>query len=104
MHKKTDGEIERGKPLVAVVDDDEAACLSLSQMLRLRGYRVQMFSSAEAALSWPELPDSDCILTDVKNARNGRRGVFGRAHPAKISASGRHGYRTWRHLHGGALP
>lgn len=66
MHKKTDNDNERGKPLVVVVDDDEAACLSLSQMLRLRGYRVQMFSSAEAALAWPDLPDTDCILTDVK--------------------------------------
>jgi two-component system C4-dicarboxylate transport response regulator DctD len=65
VYKRIDSDTD-GKPMVVVVDDDEAACLSLSQMLRLRGYRVQMFSSAEGALAWPELPDSDCILTDVK--------------------------------------
>jgi two-component system C4-dicarboxylate transport response regulator DctD len=53
-------------PLVAIVDDDEAARVSLRQMLRLRGYRAEVFSSAEAALAWPGLPDADCIVSDVK--------------------------------------
>ncbi len=53
-------------PCVVVVDDDEAACLSLGQMLRLRRHRVQVFSSAEAALAWPALPEADCIVSDVK--------------------------------------
>ncbi len=35
-------------------------------MLRLRRYRVQAFSSAEAALAWPGLPDADAVVTDVK--------------------------------------
>jgi len=51
---------------IAVVDDDEAARLSIAQMIRLRGYRVQIFSSAEAALAWPGLPEVDCMVTDVK--------------------------------------
>ncbi|MCX7804195.1 MAG: sigma-54 dependent transcriptional regulator [Planctomycetota bacterium] len=51
---------------VAVIDDDEAARLSIGQMLRLRGYRVETFSSGEAALAWPGLPDASCILCDVK--------------------------------------
>jgi two-component system C4-dicarboxylate transport response regulator DctD len=54
------------RPAVAVVDDDEAARSSVGQMLRLRKYRPSTFSSAEAALAWPGLPDVDCIVTDVK--------------------------------------
>lgn len=57
-------ETKRG--VVAVIDDDEAARDSIGQMLRLRGYQVELFSSAEAALAWPRLPDADCVLTDVK--------------------------------------
>lgn len=51
---------------VIVVDDDEAARLSIGQMLRLRGHAVELFSSAEAALAWPGLATVDCIVTDVK--------------------------------------
>ncbi len=52
--------------LVVVVDDDEAARLSLAQMLRLRSYSVEAFSSAEAALAWPRLAEADCVVSDVK--------------------------------------
>ncbi|MBM4035939.1 MAG: sigma-54-dependent Fis family transcriptional regulator [Planctomycetes bacterium] len=52
--------------LVVVIDDDEAARLSIAQMLRLRRYRVQAFSSAEAALAWPGLPEADAVVSDVK--------------------------------------
>jgi two-component system C4-dicarboxylate transport response regulator DctD len=51
---------------VAVIDDDEATRLSLSQMLRLRAYDVKAFSSAEAALNSTGLTELDCIITDVK--------------------------------------
>ncbi len=54
------------KKTIAVIDDDEAARLSIGQMLRLRGYAVDLFSSAEAALAWPELPNVMCIISDVK--------------------------------------
>jgi two-component system C4-dicarboxylate transport response regulator DctD len=53
-------------PLVAVIDDDEAARSSLGQMLRLRCYEIRTFTSAEAALAWPGLPDCDCIVSDIK--------------------------------------
>lgn len=55
-----------GKAIVAIIDDDEAARVSIGQMVRLRGYATQLFSSAEAALAWPGLPDADCIISDVK--------------------------------------
>jgi two-component system C4-dicarboxylate transport response regulator DctD len=51
---------------VVVIDDDEAARHSIGQMLELRGWVVEVFSSAEAALAWPGLTDALCIVTDVK--------------------------------------
>jgi len=54
------------KPLIVVIDDDEAARVSISQMLRLRGYSVETFDSAESALCWSKLEKADCIITDVK--------------------------------------
>lgn len=54
------------KAVVAVIDDDEAARLSIGQMLRLRGYKTELFSAAEAALAWPGLAEADCVVTDVK--------------------------------------
>jgi two-component system C4-dicarboxylate transport response regulator DctD len=53
-------------PTVIVIDDDEAARLSIAQMLRLRGYEVEMFASAEAALGWSGLGRVDCLISDVK--------------------------------------
>lgn len=52
--------------LVVVVDDDQAARISIEQVIRLRGYRTRTFSSAEAALAWPALGECDCIVSDVK--------------------------------------
>lgn len=54
------------KALVVVIDDDDAARLSAAQMLRLRGYRTELFSSAETALAWSGIHDADCVVTDVK--------------------------------------
>jgi two-component system C4-dicarboxylate transport response regulator DctD len=51
---------------IVLIDDDEAARLSIGQMLRLRKHRVEVFSSAEAALAWPGLPEADCIICDIK--------------------------------------
>jgi two-component system C4-dicarboxylate transport response regulator DctD len=53
-------------PLVAVVDDDETARHSIAQMLRLRGFAVEPFPSAEGVLSWPGLGGAACVVTDVK--------------------------------------
>ena len=52
--------------LVVVIDDDEAARHSIGQMLGLRGWAVEVFSTAEAALAWPGLGEAMCIVTDVK--------------------------------------
>ncbi len=61
------GDAERGTgALVVVIDDDEAARHSVGQMLSLRGWAVEVFSSAEAALAWPGLMEAACVVTDVK--------------------------------------
>jgi len=57
---------QQNKAIIAVIDDNEAARVSIGQMLRLRDYAVELFSSAEAALAWPALSDVDCIVSDVK--------------------------------------
>lgn len=51
---------------MVIIDDDEASRLSVAQMLKLRGYSCEIFSSAEAAIAWPKLPEVDCIIADVK--------------------------------------
>ena len=60
------GAVPAGKGSVAVIDDDDAARMSIGQMLKLRRYEVALFASAEAALASPRLLDMDCIVTDVK--------------------------------------
>jgi len=62
----TGGTERENGSLVVVIDDDEAARHSLGQMLSLRGWSVEVFSSAEAALAWPGLEEAACIVTDVK--------------------------------------
>ena len=55
-----------GTPAVVVIDDDEAARSSIAQMLRLRGYAVEDFESAERALLFEGLDRIMCVVTDVK--------------------------------------
>jgi two-component system C4-dicarboxylate transport response regulator DctD len=57
-------EDNRGAPVIVVIDDDEAARLSIAQMLRLRRFEVKTFSSAEKALG--SLENAKCIITDIK--------------------------------------
>jgi two-component system C4-dicarboxylate transport response regulator DctD len=56
----------RESATIVVIDDDAAARHSIGQMMGLRGWAVEVFSSAEAALAWPGLRDAMCIVTDVK--------------------------------------
>ena len=60
------GQEATDRPIIVVIDDDEAARHSIGQMLRLRSFPVEVFSSAEAALAWPGLAEAMCIITDVK--------------------------------------
>jgi DNA-binding NtrC family response regulator len=51
---------------IVVIDDDDVARDSIEQMLRLRGFEVQTFPSADKALDWPGLMEAACIVSDVK--------------------------------------
>jgi len=50
---------------VAVVDDDESLCRSLSRFLRAARFEPIAYPSAEAFLADAEHPKFDCLLLDV---------------------------------------
>jgi FixJ family two-component response regulator len=52
-------------PFIAVVDDDEALCSSLVDLMRSMGYRAEPFTSAEAFLMSPSRFGLHCIIADV---------------------------------------
>jgi FixJ family two-component response regulator len=52
-------------PLVAIIDDDEALCSSLVDLMRATGYRAEPFLSGEAFLTSSECSDCDCIIADI---------------------------------------
>jgi FixJ family two-component response regulator len=50
---------------IAVVDDDESFCRSLSRLLRAAHYQTVLYSSAETFLADAKRPRFDCLLLDV---------------------------------------
>jgi FixJ family two-component response regulator len=52
-------------PLVSIIDDDEALCSSLADLLRSASYRVEQYGSAETFLASSTLSILDCILADI---------------------------------------
>jgi FixJ family two-component response regulator len=52
-------------PFIAVIDDDEALCSSLVDLMRSIGYRAEPFASAEAFLVFPNRFGLHCIIADV---------------------------------------
>jgi FixJ family two-component response regulator len=55
-----------GVPLIAIVDDDDSLRKSLDNLLRSVGFRTQGFSSAEGFLSSNHIPDTTCLILDVR--------------------------------------
>jgi FixJ family two-component response regulator len=53
-------------PLISVVDDDDSVRESLSGLIRSVGYRVVVFASAEEFLTSHHIPDTDCLILDVR--------------------------------------
>jgi FixJ family two-component response regulator len=51
--------------LVAVVDDDESVRESLPDLLRVSGYQVETFASAEEFLAAGDLGRTGCLVLDV---------------------------------------
>ena len=52
-------------PFLAVIDDDEALCESLVDLMHSVGYRAEPFLSAEAFLEFADRFNLDCIIADV---------------------------------------
>ncbi|MBB4382541.1 response regulator transcription factor [Bradyrhizobium sp. SBR1B] len=53
-------------PLISVVDDDASVRAATENLLKSRGYVVEIFASAEAFLRSPQLIETSCIITDVQ--------------------------------------
>jgi FixJ family two-component response regulator len=51
--------------LVSVVDDDESVRESLPDLLKVCGYRVEAFASAEAFLASAFVAQTSCLILDV---------------------------------------
>lgn len=78
--------MDQERDSVVVIDDDEAARESIGQLLSLRGYRVEVFSSAEGALSWPGIDKAGCLITDVKMPGMGGEEFLNETKRRKIQA------------------
>jgi len=53
-------------PLISVVDDDDSVRESLGGLIRSLGFAVKAFASAEEILTSDRLPDTDCLILDVR--------------------------------------
>jgi FixJ family two-component response regulator len=51
---------------IAVVDDDESLCRSMSRLLRAANYWPTVFSSAEEFLADQEHTHYDCLVLDIQ--------------------------------------
>jgi FixJ family two-component response regulator len=51
---------------IAIVDDNEAVCRSLSLLLRSKGHGVSVYGSGLGFLDRQAAPDFDCVLIDFK--------------------------------------
>ena len=56
------------RSLVSVVDDDESVRESLPDLLRMFGYAVQAFSSAEEFLASGYVGQTGCLILDISMA------------------------------------
>lgn len=57
--------MNRPRPLVAVIDDDQSVREALPDLIREFGYEARAFDSAEALLAWPELGRVGALVLDI---------------------------------------
>jgi FixJ family two-component response regulator len=72
------------KPLICVIDDDNAIRAALHDLMRSCGYRAASFGSAEDFLASPEHDDCDCVVSDIQ-----MRGITGIELKERLAADGR---------------
>lgn len=54
-----------GLPVVCLVDDDQSVRVATSKLLKLNGYAVRAFATAEEFLRSSDLADTRCLITDL---------------------------------------
>lgn len=52
------------RPVIAVVDDDEAVCASLKFMLEIEGFAARTYSTPDAFLASDDLNSYSCVIVD----------------------------------------
>jgi FixJ family two-component response regulator len=53
-------------PVISVIDDDESVRAAINNLVRSLGYRVHVFSSADAFLQSAQVGTSRCVIADVR--------------------------------------
>jgi FixJ family two-component response regulator len=66
MHDESERFRMAKKPLISVVDDDDAVRESLRALLRSVKFVVEVFASAEEFLSSDRARETDCLILDVR--------------------------------------
>ena len=51
---------------ISIVDDDESVREALKSLLKSAGFQVESFASAEEFLNSGQLPDTACLILDVR--------------------------------------
>lgn len=57
--------MDTAKPVVAVVENDQAMLKALGRLLRASGYMAQLYASAELYLQRTEKTDVACLVLDI---------------------------------------
>ena len=57
---------ERGKALVAIVDDDASVRRALRRLIRASGYRVEVFEEGRSFLESEVLERVACVVLDIR--------------------------------------
>jgi FixJ family two-component response regulator len=53
------------KPLISIVDDDEAMREAAKGLMKSLGFAAEVFASAEEFLASSRIGDTSCLLTDI---------------------------------------
>lgn len=51
---------------ISIVDDDESLRIATAKLVRLHGFLVHAFASAEEFLESPHVADTSCVITDIR--------------------------------------
>jgi len=57
--------VPKAKPLISIVDDDEAVREAIRGLMKSLGYRAEAFASAEEFLNSRNLPGTSCLIADM---------------------------------------